>query len=56
MGPGLTAGALFLFYLSTVRIGSVHFYMNEIYRTCRCPECQALVHESDTATMLKEVY
>ena len=35
---------------------SVHFCMNEFYHTCRCPECQALVHESDAKTMLKEVY
>ena len=34
---------------------SVHFYTNEIYHTCRCPECQTKVHESGAANVLKEV-
>ena len=26
-----------------------------VANVCRCPECQALVHESDAANVLKEV-
>ena len=42
-------------FVANVRECSAHFYMNEIYHICRCPECQTKVHESDAANVLKEV-
>ena len=42
-------------FVANVRECSSHFYMNENYHTCRCPECQTKVHESDAANVLKEV-